>query len=508
MAAPSDESVPLEYMASSTTRRAPKKLQGIGIGQFRKQGVAHQFHPNSAAGILHKQKAEQRMEDWLRGAPANAPQGNAKGKRKKKAKNDAKSKKNEATSSTIKDTGVEGSTDNVGTGPAVAVAQMGQGKTAGEHGKMQGDTSTAAKAPTRKRVKIVTVDRHVKPTQGAWGQRAAENAKKAALRATAPSYSTTPIIIGETDGELSATVIPQPKPPTPEPIIPRAAVAQPKSVPAESISTKTVRKSSTKPRASKKSQAPMWSDDDDDDDQEEDDLNDSLFSSHPVSSSTKQSRSRTTRNSNPHGKATRDEPTPQKKRQVRFAPTASSEEEGVEEVETTTKSNHNHNHNQTNTHQAPKPASQKQQQQQQQPYNPLHLPQAAFHIPSKPTQTPSDPANLADDEDSQILSAKKTQNAQKESTTPKTNPNPASPATPSFTQAKKRMDEQTPPRRKGVAGPPLPKRARATAEIDNDSANDSAAPASKKAKTSGEKAKAAKKDPAVRKKKGVARKVK
>lgn len=308
MAAPSDESVPLEYMASSTTRRAPKKLQGIGIGQFRKQGVAHQFHPNSAAGILHKQKAEQRMEDWLRGAPKTVSQENAKGKGTKKAKNAAKSKKNEATSTTTKDAGVKGSTGNLSTGPAVAVAQMGQGKTAGEHGKTldhtQGDASVVAKAPIRRKVKIATVNRHVKPTQGAWGQRAAENAKKTALKVTAPSYSTTPITIGETDGELSATVIPQPKPPTPEAIIPRAAVAQPKNLSTQRVPTKTTRKQ--KSRASKKSQALMWSDNDDDDAQDEDDLNDSLFSSHPASPSTKKPRSRSTRNSNLRGKATRD----------------------------------------------------------------------------------------------------------------------------------------------------------------------------------------------------------
>lgn len=371
MAAPNDdENVPLEYWASSGTGRASKNLQDIGIGRFKRQGVAQHFHPNSAAGILNRQAAEQRMDAWLRRAPVDA-------KGKKKAKKAAKSKKSEATSTTTKDAGEE-----VTKGPAVAVAKMGQDKAAVEHVKtlyeIQGQAGMVAKAPTRKAVKVVTVPRYVKPTQGAWGQRAAENAKKAALKAATPSYSPTPITIGLTDGEPSATVTPTPKLPTPEPIIPRAAPAKPKSVSTQSASIKTVRKPATKSRAAKKSPSPIaWGDSDDGD---QDDAVDSLFSSRNATPSTKTTRTRTTknsstsRNSNLRRNLTRDQPTPQKKRQVRFEPSQSPEEE----ADTTTNPK-------TTAQQESKPASQKKKRQQQQ--QPTHLLPTPFSTFSLPKQT-------------------------------------------------------------------------------------------------------------------------
>jgi hypothetical protein len=545
MAAPSDEGVPLEYSGPSNTRRGPKKLQDIGIGRFKRQGVAQHFHPNSAAGIFNKQAAEQRTEAWLRGAPVDAKQEKAK---KRKTKKGAKSKKDEAAATM--NAGVEGSTGDLGTGPAVAVAQMGQGKAAVEHGKSQdqtqGDVGTVTKAPSRKAVRIVSVPRYVKPTSGTWGQRAVENAKKAAAKAVATSYSTTPITIGESDGDLVATVIPTSKPPTPKPVIPRAAAAKPKSVSTQNVSTqgvttKTVRKPSTKSRASKKPQAPMWSDDDSDDqDQDEDELNDSLFSSRTTTSKTKTSHSRTTKNSgatkapNSRKKPNRDQPTPQKKKEVRFAPTASPEE--AEAAETTTSDSTT-----TNTQQNPQPTSEEKQQQQPAnqpptPYSTLNLPQALFYVPPQPKQTPSDPAELADDEDSQILSAKKAPSAQRKNTTPTQNPKPTTKPTftptPVFTPtpssnsaskpaSKRRTEakENQPPRRKGVAQPPLPKRARATTTETKKSnsddtyedfdANDSAGPARKKPKPNVEKTKFTNKsDLPAPKKKGVATKVK
>jgi hypothetical protein len=540
MAAPGEEGVPLEYSGPSNTRRGPKKLQDIGIGRFKRQGVAQHFHPNSAAGIFNKQAAEQRTEAWLRGTPANAQKDKAKSKTK--ARRGAKSKEDDATSTTTKDAVVEGRKGNRSTGPAVAVAQMGQGKKAVEHGKSQdqtqGDASTVMKAPSRKAVRIVEVPRHVKPTSGPWGQRAVENAKKAAAKAVATSYATTPITIEDTDGELSTTVIPTtPELPIPKPIIPRAAALKPKSVPTQNVTTKTARKPATKSRASKKAQAPMWSDSDSDDqDQDEDDLNDSLFSSRIASPATRTPRSRTTKNSgtskkpNPRRK-TRDQSTPQKKRQVRFAPSQSPEEaEEAESISTNITST---------TQQNPKPASQKQQQQQPTnprptPYSTLNLPQALFYVPPRPKQTPSDPAELADDEDSQILSAQRFPSAQrKKTTTAIQNPKPTFTPTPVFTptpsltpaskSASKKSAEQEPPRRKGVAQPPFPKRARATnttekkknnSDNDNDNdfdANDSAGPARKKAKPTVEKTtKSTNKNdlPARKKKKGVATKVK
>jgi hypothetical protein len=551
MTAPGEQSVPLEYSGPSNTRRGPKKLQDIGIGRFKRQGVAQHFHPNSAAGIFNKQAAEQRTEAWLRGAPVD------KAKSKKKAKKVAKNKKDEAAVTTAKDAGTEGSTGNLSTGPAVAVAQMGQGKKAVDHVKSQdqtqGEASTATKAPSRKAVRIIAVPRYVKPISGTWGQRAVENAKQAAAKAVGTSYSTTPITIGQTDGELVATVIPTSKPPTPKPVVPRAAASKSKSVSTQNVttksaSTKTVRKPFTKQPASKKPQAPMWSDnDDDEEDQDEDDLNDSLFSSRTATPKIKVPRSRTTKNSgatkapNPRKKPTQDQPTPQKKRQVRFASTASPEE-AVETTETISTT--------STIQQNPQPASEKQKQQQQQqpanppptPYSTLNLPQAIFHVPSQPKQTPSDPAELADDEDSQILSAKMVPSAQKKTTTPIQNkkpttrptftPTPVFTSTPVFTPtpsstpaskpaSKKRAEEkeEQPPRRKGVAQPPLPKRARATSEsvkknnsedtYDDSDANDSAGPARKKAKTTVETKKSTNKsDLPARKKKGVAMKVK
>lgn len=526
MAAPNEESLPLEYSESSAKRRAPKKLQGIGLGQFRNQGVAHYLQPGSAAAIFNKQKAEQRMEVWLRGKPAASPQEKEKGK--KKAKKGAKSKKGEAALATTKDAGVEGSTGDLSTGPTVAVAQMGQGKAPIRQGKTQdheqGDASTVAKAPTRKKViKIVTVDRRIKPAQGAWGQRAVENAKNAAPKAVATSYSTTPISIDVADGEAFATVTPTTKLPTSEPVIPRAAAALPKIATTKTIPNKTVCKPATKSRASKKSQAPMWSDDDsDEDDQDEDEINDLLLSSRPAASTTKTPRGRTTKNSNLRKKATQDQPTPQKqnqkKRQVRFAPPTASPEEG-DEI---------NNNTATNPNPKPKTTSKKQTNHTPPtPYTTLNLPQANFHIPSshpKPNQTPSSPANLADDEDSQILSSKKqapknpqkkkkpqipTSNIQK----PTFTHNPSSAAAKKQRAQEKEQQEQEPPRRKGVAHPPQPKRARATTNDDdhNDSANDSAAPVSKKAKTTAETSKPTTKkqdDLPARKKKGVATKPK
>ena len=138
MASPTDGSLPLEYSEPSAKRRGPKKLQNIGVSQFRNQGVPHHFQPGSAAATFNKQKAEQQMEAWLRRAPAKTPQDEAKGKGKKKAKKGAKSKKDEATETTTKDAGVEGSNGDLGTGPVVAVAQMGQGKAAVEGANSEG----------------------------------------------------------------------------------------------------------------------------------------------------------------------------------------------------------------------------------------------------------------------------------------------------------------------------------------------------------------------------------
>ena len=537
MATPSDESLPLEFSESSTKRRAPKKLQNIGIGQFKRPGVAHHLQPGSAAAIFNKQKAEQQTEAWLRRAPTNAPQDGAKGKGKRKAKKGAKSRKDEATSTTTKDGDVEGSNDDLSTRPVVAVAQMGQGKSATEHGKAQDQTqgvaSTVAKARIRKVIKVVTVDRRVKPTQGAWGQRAVKNAKHAAAKAVTTSYSTTPIIIDAADGELSATVMPTPKLPAPEPVIPRVAAVQPKSVPVQSLSTKTVRKPATKSRVPKKSQAPMWSDSDsENDDQDQDDIYDLLLSSRTAGSTTKTTRGRTTKNSSTsknsslRDRPTRNQPKPQKKRQVRFAPTISPEEEEEEEADESTTSS-NTTANQTRN---PNTTSQKQQTNQQPPtpYSTLDLPQANFHIPSQaqPKQTPSpSPAELADDEDSYVLSAEKeapiAKNKSKAAPTP--SPRPAFTPNPFSASAKKRaqdkekeqeQEQERPPRRKGVAHPPQAKRARATTttnDVDDDNeANDSAAPMSKKAKTGGEKTKSTtkkKQDLPARKKKGVATKV-
>jgi len=534
MAAPNDESLPLEYSESSAKRRAPKKLQSIGLGQFRNQGVAHHLQPGSAAAIFNKQKAEQRMEEWLRGKPVEKEKG------KKKAKKSAKSRKGEAALATTKDGGVEGSTGDLSTGPTVAVAQMGQGKAPMEQGKTQnheqGGVSTVTKAPTRKKViKIVTVDRRIKPAQGAWGQRAVENAKNAAPKAVATSYSTTPISIDVADGEAFATVTPTIKLPTPEPMIPRAAAAQPKTATTKTIPNKTVRKPATKSRALKKSQAPMWSEDDSDEDgQDEDEINDLLLSSRPAASTTKAPRGRTTKNSNLRKKPTQDQPTPQKqkekkKRQVHFAPPTASPEEGDETTSSSTNVN-------TSLKQNNESASQKKKQQQPThvpptPYTTLSLPRANFHIPSQPQppQTPADPANLADDENSQILSAKNTPTStQKKPKTPTPNiqkptftHNPSSAAAKKQRAQEKQQQQQQqqqeqpppPPRKIGVAHPPQPKRARATTNDDdhNDSAHDSAAPVSKKAKTTAETSKPTKKekpDLPARKKKGVATKVK
>lgn len=531
MAGPSDESLPLEFSESSTKRRAPKKLQNIGIGQFKRPGVAHHLQPGSAAAIFNKQKAEQQTEAWLRRAPTNAPQDGAKGKGKRKAKKGAKSRKDEATSTTTKDADDESFSGDLSTRPVVAVAQMGRGKSATENGKTQdqtqGDARKAVKARTRKVIKVVTVDRRVKATQGAWGQRAVENAKHAAAKAITTSYSTTPITIDAADGELSATVMPTPKPPTPEPIIPRAAAVKPKSV-----STKTVRKPATKSRVPKKFQAPMWSDSDsENDDQDQDDIYDLLLSSRTAGSTMKTTRGRTTKNSSLRNKPARDQPKPQKKRQVRFAPTTSPEDEEEEEEEGEGEeadkgaTSSNTTADQTRN---PKPTSRKQQTNQQppMPYSTLDLPQANFHISSqaqtKQTTSPS-PAELADDEDSYVLSPEKEAPIAKNKSKapPTTSPWPAFTPNPFSASAKKRaqdkeqeQEQDRPPRRKGVAHPPQPKRARATTttdDDDDDEANDSAAPVSKKAKTSGEKTKSTtkkKQDLPARKKKGVATKIK
>ena len=551
MASPGDESLPLEYSESSAKRRAPKKLQNIGLGQFRNQGVAHHFQPGSAAAIFNKQKAEQRMDAWLRERPAKTPQEKEKGK--KKAEKSAKSKKDEATSTTTKDAGVDGSNGDLSTGPTVAVAQMGQDKPATEPVKpqdqTQGDASTVAKAPTRKKViKIATVDRRVKPTQGAWGQRAAETAKKAAPKAVATSYSTTPITIDVEDGEAFATAIPAPKLPTPEPIIPRAAATKPNSVSTLDDSGKTVRKPATKSRASKKSQAPMWSDSDsDEDDQEEDDIDDLLFSSRTAASTTKTPRGRTTKNSstsksyNPRGHLTRDQPTPQmKKRQVHFEDFASPEKEEKEDEDDHDDEITSSSNTTSITSQNSKPTSKKQTNHPPPtPYSTLDLPQANFNNPTsqpKPNQT-SSPPNLADDEDSQILSANKLSTPQQKiPTTPIPNPKPTFTHNPSSAAAKKKRAQQkkqqqqqqqgqqdSPPRRKSEVHPPQLKRARASTETannnnnnnydDDDDFHDSATPVSKKAKTTAETTKPTKstkkkQDLPARKKKGVATKVK
>ena len=479
MTAPSEERVLLEFSVSPAKRRAPKKLQDIGIGQFKRQGVAHHIQPNSAAAQLNKQKAEQRTEIWLgRGpsmAPVDKPQDKAKGK--KKAKTGTKDKKDAATATdtATAHAGVKCATCKSGTGPVNEVEQKKHDEVLDEHVETpkhsQDLDSMAPKAPTWKVIKIVTVSRHVKPIQGTWGHRAVENAKRAAPKIIATTYPTTPITIDVSDGELIATIKPTPKLPSPKPTVPSATV-RPRNIP-----TNTMRKAPVKVRAPKKSQAPMWSDDSQGEQDEQDNIDDLLVSSRSGGSATKGTPSRTVEKSSADDqrrKGTRAQSTSQK-RQVRFEP---SDRSG-DGYRTAPQRKTNPTKKQTSKIDPAKSATSAQTHTS----NPQSL--SPSHIKEN-----LDPGELSDDEESEThtnaISAKTT-------ATHRTSSAPAS---------KLQRRPVTPARKKGVAGKPVPKRARA-AEIDNDMG--ATAPPNKKAKTSAQ-PKSTKKDTPVRKE-GVATKV-
>jgi hypothetical protein len=492
MAPPDDGRVPIEFSANSTKRRAPKKLQDVGIAQFRRQGVAHHVHANSAAATLNKQKADQRTETWLgRGlskTPADAPRDKAKGK--KKAKSVTKGKR-DAASPTVKNGGLSA------TGTANEDVQMGHNQTASEHVKTHKrgqEPVVPTPAPTRKVIKTVTVNRHIKPTQGLWGHRAVENAKKTAPKLGATAYPTTPTTMSMSDGDMIAAVKPTPKPPTPKTIIPSPAMK------SNNPSPKPALNSSGRKRAAKKSPPPMFSDDETVDQDE----TSGLFVSSKSASPTRKTpqirtvwlpqanlntnpiiRSVTTpqadNNTDPYRRDSRAPSTPQK-RQVRFASSASAGEgdEMSDEVV---------------PQQQQKKRSAWKQSSRGNPAKGTTTANTSSHARShSPSlmQENLDPGELSDDEDSEL-------HAQVATAKATSRPKPSS--TPAASKP-----EDLPTRRKGVAGPPMPKRARATPAIDNDDHSSDAAPLSKKAKTDIDSSPSTKKKDLPARKKGVASK--
>jgi hypothetical protein len=313
----------------------PKKAQNIGIGRFRRQGVAHNTQPGSAAALLSQKAADQRLQEWLRGKAAEAPveAAKAKGKRKRKGKKAAEEEK--AGGDTPAETGKDGNVASKG-------EQKGQeaaAKNAITEKAKQNSVSTvvAAPAPIRKlnQTGTYTSARRLTASSGPWGKQIVESAERAALMATATAYEdvTTMAAIKEAARALAATAESQRQSQSAsQKDIPYRSIMQSEVAPFKRVRNSAIVASSSRKKEDKV-QRPMWSDDEDDNNNDQDDFEDNLVSSKSTKSNAKATRRQTATSSNTNRKTAlsgkkkghRVQSTPQHK-SVRFSGSASSTE--------------------------------------------------------------------------------------------------------------------------------------------------------------------------------------
>lgn len=440
MPAPNDAAPPMEYVPSATNnRRGPTQLQNIGLGRFKDQGGGHNFLPGSAAALLHQKKMEQRLDAWLgRETTKDYPEG-ARGKDRAEV-----------------DSGIR---DGITTGIATTMGDQNHGATERLHTATKDAASdkTALENVTKHSRKhdVANMDwhtlshndnlsttnltRHIKATAGSWGHCRIEDSKRAAQKATAAAYATTAVTIDVVNGDLIATV---------EPTQPLATEVTSQPVPIQPLKSPAMENlhlhsaEPVKGRA-RRTQIAMFSDGSDDE---------TSSAEKPLSV-----------NPNKNRKTAHREAIPQQRR-VRFVSPSSSPEED----QTTDKTK-----NDTTS---------------------LDSSQSSFNLKGN-----LDPGELSDDEDSDLYQPSKLPPAIPPATTlpPDSQPWAYKPQP----QPREQRQNTYPPRRKGTAGPPTPKRARVPSpepelshtpntnidpnddhsEIKKSSTNDNR-PASKKAK--------------------------
>lgn len=421
MPASDEESPPMEYIPSASgRRRSPKKLHNIGLEQFKSQGGLPKFLPGSAAARLHEKKVDQRVDTRFGRGPTTQSVGGLMGGGRAKVESGGGDQVATATSLAVGDA-VRGASGSLDTFTAAEDALFDDTKQKQKH-----DTTTVA-SMTQSRNSSPII-RRIKASPGRWGNHMMENSKRAAQKAAAPQYLTTPIDISvDADGELIATV-------KPTPVIMETTSQPP---PVQTKQFDGIRKVHTQAtrRWAQRNGSQMDIDGYDDESQDEEEFDGRLVPSGSTRSATRRPTPRRQNlsssgentpdldtSSKPNKKTSRPQAAPQQKR-VRFASPFTSSEADQTTLRTTNNA----------TPLTPSSSS------------PSHIKENL------------DPGEISDDEDSELYHPSKLPlDTEPESTSsPEFKPERNKP------QKQQQQNNPVPSRKKGIATPPAPKRARA-----------------------------------------------
>lgn len=428
MSASDDVAPYLEYIhAPKGRRRSPKQLQNIGLEQFRNQSVVPKFRPGSAAALLHQKKVDQRSVTRTgRGHSKQAVEG-LKAEDRDMMENGTEDGFAGATSNAI-GKAVRSATESLNAASTIKDALLDETVPEAAKQLRHGYGTAMAASTTQPRNTNITtagVSRRIKASPGEWGLRSFAASYDAARKVAAPAYPTTPTSISvDADGELIATV--KPTPVTTKP------TSQPTPIQVVQFDgVRTARRHSATRRWAKRNGISMSNDGSDDDSQDQNDFDDRHVPSGYMKSAMRR-------------------PTSHRHRRL-----ISSVEETSNLISSNTKN--------TSYLQAP------QQQNKVRfvsPFTPSGEDQTTDRVIADaslltPTSSPShakenlDPGEISDDEDSELYQPSKLSFV-------------AAPATTILPEHKPeglKPHQQTPqstngPRRKGIATPPAPKRAR------------------------------------------------
>jgi hypothetical protein len=447
----------------------PKKAKNVGIGQFRRQGVAHTTQPGSAAALLSQKIADQRLQEWLRGKaerePVEVPKSKAKSKRKRKGKNAAEEEKTEGdTPAEAWKDGKPAFKGKKGQEEAAAAAENDTAKKA-----KQDSVSTVVTAPVGKlnQTGTYTSSRRLTASSGPWGKQIVENAMEAAPMATATAYEdvTTMAAIEAAARALAAAAEAQRQSQSAsQRDIPIRSIVESEFAPAKTASKSAARTQGS--RRKEKVQPPMWSDHEDNDTDKSD-----FENINPSSKSTK-SNPKTTRRQTTASSRTKRKTALGKKKGVRVqsTPQRNTVRSAVSSTESDDKIDKS-----SRPQKSSKPSSKKQIPRMSAPstFNPSSSNRNRnrnINEPATPLQT-LDQGELSDDEASALLKPPaKSPSKPLHPPIPQYQPPPPRPA-PAPKETPPKQQRPDPSRKKGVARKPEPKRTQASAS-SNDSESD------------------------------------
>jgi hypothetical protein len=454
----------------------PKKAKNVGIGQFRRQGVAHTTQPGSAAALLSQKIADQRLQEWLRGKaerePVEVPKSKAKSKRKRKGKNAAEEEKTEGdTPAEAWKDGKPAFKGKKGQEEAAAAAENDTAKKA-----KQDSVSTVVTAPVGKlnQTGTYTSSRRLTASSGPWGKQIVENAMEAAPMATATAYEdvTTMAAIEAAARALAAAAEAQRQSQSAsQRDIPIRSIVESEFAPAKTASKSAARTQGS--RRKEKVQPPMWSDHEDNDTDKSD-----FENINPSSKSTK-SNPKTTRRQTTASSRTKRKTALGKKKGVRVqsTPQRNTVRSAVSSTESDDKIDKS-----SRPQKSSKPSSKKQIPRMSAPstFNPSSSDPSSnrnINVPTTPNQ-PLDQGELSDDDEASELLKDPANSPSKpiHSPIPQYQPPPPRPA-PAAKGTPPKQQRPDPSHKKGVARKPEPKRTQASSSSDD---SESDAPTSKR----------------------------